>query len=160
MLRTSKRRRLSPDTCLPVLTRSELRWLDRSGPLNSCSWKEPVPSPSFSSDCHDALPNRHDPPYWCPDMGPKAPWSWVCGETQRSGPQRQKPNVKGWFPLAARVFGFPSKESGGGVGNPQLDRVLVSVSEWLLGSFVLILLLSICQTQPFNQYSQISKGQC
>ena len=119
MLRTSKRRRLSPDTCLPVLTRSELRWLDRSGPLNSCSWKEPVPSPSFSSDCHDALPNRHDPPYWWPDMGPKAPWSWVCGETQRSGPQRQKPNVKGWFPLAARVFGFPSKESGGGVGNPQ-----------------------------------------
>ena len=39
MLRTSKRRRLSPDTCLPVLTRSELRWLDRSGPLNSCSWR-------------------------------------------------------------------------------------------------------------------------
>ena len=53
-------------------------------------------------------------------MGPKAPWSCVCGgETLCSGPQRQKPNVKGWFPLAARVFGFPSKESGGGVGNPQ-----------------------------------------
>ena len=44
----------------------------------------------------------------------------VCvGETLCSGPQRQKPNVKGWFPLAGRVFGFPSKESGGGVGNPQ-----------------------------------------
>ena len=44
----------------------------------------------------------------------------VCvGETLCSGPQRQKPNVKGWFPLVGRVFGFPSKESGGGVGNPQ-----------------------------------------